>query len=248
MHRIQLLLVTGVFLMATGVATSAVSQANAEQARKENINNLKQLVLACHNINDANGQMPQTVGTFQKKEGTLHYHLLPYLEQANVYKKNDLMANIPVLVNSADKTGPEGGVFKRTWATTTYAANWMVFQGGFNSQKFARIPASFPDGTSNTLMFAERYQMCNGAPTLWGYNELYYWAPVFAYYSQAKFQVHPTQEECNPALAQSMLREGIYVAMADGSVRMFASTMGPLTWALVIHPSDGKAFPADYNN
>ena len=47
------------------------------------------------------------------------------------------------------------------------------------------------DGTSNTLMFAQRYQICNGQPTAWGYPTLYRWAPIFAYYSDGKFQSAP---------------------------------------------------------
>jgi hypothetical protein len=248
MHRVQLLLIGGVFLMSAGVALPAVYQANAQQARKENVNNLKQIALGCHCIHDVYGQMPQTVGTFAKKEGTLHYHLMPYLEQANVYKNNDLIANVPVMRNPADQTGPEGGVYKRTWAVTNYAANWLVFGGGPMAKLNARIPVSFPDGTSNTLLFAERYQTCNQTPCLWGYNELYYWAPIFAHYSQARFQVHPSQEECNPALAQSIFRDGIYVALADGSVRLLSSKISPLTWALACHPADGMPFPADWND
>jgi hypothetical protein len=248
MHRIDLLVVVGVFLMAAGIATPAVYQANAEKARQENSNNLKQLGIACHNIHDVYARMPLTVGsTFNGKTGTLHYHLLPYIEEGPAYKAADLTANIPTMRNAADRSIPDGGVYKKTWATTNYAANWLVFQGGPRAGKHARIPVSFPDGTSNTLLFAERYQRCNGTPCLWGYNELYYWAPVFAYYSQAKFQVNPAQQDCNPALAQSIFRDGIYVGMADGSVKRLSNDIGPLTWALVCHPADGQALPADYD-
>lgn len=246
MHRIHLLLVAGVFLMAAGVATPAVYQANVQQARQENANNLKQLAIAIHCVNDVYAQIPQVVGTFHKKEGTLHYHLLPYLEQGPTYEKGILTANIPLLRNSTDRTIPDGGVFKKTWASTSYAANWLVFGGGNGSQKFARIPVSFPDGTSNTIVFAERYQMCSGAPCLWGYNELYYWAPVFAYYSQAKFQANPAREQCNPALAQSIFKEGIHVAMADGSVRTVSNFVSPYTWAVACHPNDGLPLPNDF--
>jgi hypothetical protein len=247
MHRIHLLLVGGAFLMSAGIAVPAVYQANADKDRQDNINNLKQLAIACHCAHDVNKQLPQTVGTYTQKEGTLHYHLLPYLEQMNAYNKNDLTANIPTMRNPADKSGPDSGVYKHTWATTNYAGNWLVFGGGPQAKQLARIPVSFPDGTSNTLLFAERFQMCNGTPALWGYNELFYWAPIFAHYSQARFQIHPTQRECNPALAQSIFRDGIYVALADGSSRLVSDKVGATTWALVCHPSDGNPLPSDWN-
>jgi prepilin-type N-terminal cleavage/methylation domain-containing protein len=42
-----------------------------------------------------------------------------------------------------------------TYASTSYAANAMIF--GSNS---GGLPRTFVDGTSNTIMFAERYQVC----------------------------------------------------------------------------------------
>src|SRR5437868_3073179 len=71
-------------------------------------------------------------------------------------------------------------------ATTNYAGNWLVFKTGDN-----RFPAAIPDGTSNTIGFTERYQVCNGTPCGWGYDRVYYWAPMTAYYSDGKFQVTP---------------------------------------------------------
>ena len=61
----------------------------------------------------------------------------------------------------------------------------MVF--GNTDGGTASIPRTFRDGTSNTIVFAERYQMCNGTPCAWGYSSLYTWAPMFAYYTKGKF-------------------------------------------------------------
>jgi len=51
---------------------------------------------------------------------------------------------------------------------TSYAANWHSFRGGWNEDwqygGKASIPKSFPDGTSNTIGFFERYAVC-GDPT-----------------------------------------------------------------------------------
>jgi prepilin-type N-terminal cleavage/methylation domain-containing protein len=47
---------------------------------------------------------------------------------------------------------------------TSYAANWHVFRGGWDEdwQKGGvnRFPSSIADGTSNTILFAERYAVC----------------------------------------------------------------------------------------
>ncbi|MFL5242268.1 MAG: DUF1559 domain-containing protein [Gemmataceae bacterium] len=53
---------------------------------------------------------------------------------------------------------------------TSYAANWHVFRGGWGEDwqvgGVSRIPASIPDGTSNTIFFAERYAICGPDPNL----------------------------------------------------------------------------------
>jgi prepilin-type N-terminal cleavage/methylation domain-containing protein len=51
---------------------------------------------------------------------------------------------------------------------SSYAGNFQVFGGAANTNSNsnwdgqARIPATIPDGTSNTIFFAEKYSRCNG--------------------------------------------------------------------------------------
>src|SRR5262249_60482091 len=114
--------------------------------------------------------------------------------------------------------------FKNWLALTNYAGSWPVFKTG--QTRLAQIP----DGTSNTFMFTQRYQMCGDTPTAWGYPTLYTWAPMFGYYSQGRFQHQPTQADCDPQLAQSLEPAGIQVAMCDGSARLISDRISPQTW------------------
>ena len=69
----------------------------------------------------------------------------------------------------SDPSAPAGngrGTGLDTVATANYAANPLAFTSG------AGIPKSFPDGTSNTLLFAERYQVCNGTWFYWGQSPI----------------------------------------------------------------------------
>src|SRR5207302_11446796 len=106
----------------------------------------------------------------------------------------------------------------------------------------------FPDGTSNTILFGQRYQVCNGTPCGWGYDTLYYWAPMFGYYSTQKFQIAPGATECNPALAQSFNNERVRVAMADGVVRSLAHHLDPITWYRALMPDDGLVNGNDFDD
>src|SRR5205823_5908935 len=148
--------------------------------RSQGINNLKQLALGSINCADTyGGKLAPAVGVMfpDKPAGTLHYFLLPFVEQNNLFGKaggndgspwQDGAAATPVhlYVDPHDTSAGAEFVYKGWLATTSYPCNWLVFKDGTN-----RFPASIPDGTSNTLMFAQRYQVCNGNPTAWGYAD-----------------------------------------------------------------------------
>ena len=51
-------------------------------------------------------------------------------------------------------------VFGQTGATMPNSNNWQKLEPFFNGG--ARIPSTFIDGTSNTILFAEKYARCNG--------------------------------------------------------------------------------------
>jgi prepilin-type N-terminal cleavage/methylation domain-containing protein len=254
---VELLVVLGLFCLLLGVLLPAVQKANNAASRIRCQNNLKQLALAMHNMNDAYQRMPAVVGAFPNKQsksaGTIHFYALPFIEQQQLYNasmdqgnylvwKGDTWSKrIEVFACPADETDPPKGVYKGLLATTNYAANFKVF-----GKDGARIPQSFPDGTSNTIMYAERYQVCGENPCAWGYPEWYYWAPMFGYYSLAKFQVRPSDSDCDAALAQSFHEGGINVAIGDGSVRLVANTISPQTWSLAITPDDGQPLGQDW--
>jgi prepilin-type N-terminal cleavage/methylation domain-containing protein/prepilin-type processing-associated H-X9-DG protein len=54
-------------------------------------------------------------------------------------------------------------VFGKTGAVMPNSNKWQVLEPFFDGQ--ARIPATFTDGTSNTIVFAEKYARCQGGPT-----------------------------------------------------------------------------------
>ena len=170
---------------------------------------------------------------------------MPFVEQNDilqnaggaVWKNGTYGKVISVFLDPRDQSAPNH-IYKSWLATTNYPVNWMVFKEGKT-----RI-VSITDGVSNTLMFAQRLQMCNGQPTAWGYPSIYTWAPMFAYYSEGNFQSAPAQESCDPALAQSVGRD-IVVALCDGSVRAISPDISPSTWYYLTDPADGNPVPED---
>jgi prepilin-type N-terminal cleavage/methylation domain-containing protein len=120
--------------------------------------------------------------------GTTHYHLLPFIEQDTAHQhshkyswydspsggssdtviKTYLAPNDPTLPANGKasnwKASNWNGTNGNPRGATSYAANWHSFRGGWDedwqSGGLTRIPASFPDGTSNVICFLERYHEC----------------------------------------------------------------------------------------
>jgi prepilin-type N-terminal cleavage/methylation domain-containing protein len=247
---IELLVVLAILAFVVAFLLPIIFQVRQAAGRAQSLNNLKQLALSVHNFHDANGRLPPIVGKAGNAFGTIHFHLLPYVEQANVYQradgsvaKNGVFATvIPVFYDQQDPSAPPDHLFKTWLATTNYAASWPVFKTGESTL------AQIPDGTSNTFMFTQRFQVCNGTPTAWGYPALYTWTPMFGYYSQAKFQSMPKQADCDPQVPQSLSPSGIEVAMCDGSCRYVSDRISPQTWWYATDPADGNVLGPDLND
>jgi prepilin-type N-terminal cleavage/methylation domain-containing protein len=156
------------------------------------------------------------------------------------------------------------------WAIGNYAANYYVFGDPprANTEGAARIPASFPDGLTNTIFFTERYGTCgtSGDPNatntygnLWS-DSNQTWratfcvnnvnqAPTHAGYDDPclKFQVQPNWiTGCLSERAQSPHPNGIMVGLGDGSVRFLSAAISDETWARACDPQDGRTLGSDW--
>jgi prepilin-type N-terminal cleavage/methylation domain-containing protein len=110
--------------------------------------------------------------------GTMHYYLTPYIEQQAVYDQTaanswrhswDTPAgrSDTVIKTYISPLDPSITGSQRTWdnrGQVSYHTNWHAFGGGWDEDwqigGKARMAASFPDGTSNTIAFVERYSIC----------------------------------------------------------------------------------------
>jgi type II secretory pathway pseudopilin PulG len=256
---IELLVILAVLAFLVGMLVPAVQKVRSASARIQCQNNLRQVGLAAHNCNNTYKYMPKVAGEFpsgSKSNGSLFFHLLPFVEQDALYKssmnnkgKYNVWQNgvnshpVKTFLCPSDASAPPENKYKDWLATCNYAANAQVF----GKKQYPSIPRTFPDGTSNTIMYTERYQMCHETPCAWGYPGVYYWSPMFAHYSIGKFQMQPAQKVCNPALAQTPHTAGIPVCLADGSVRLVTNAVSPQTWWYACTPAGGEPLGSDWN-
>jgi prepilin-type processing-associated H-X9-DG protein len=113
-------------------------------------------------------------------------------------------------------------------------------------QGCSRIPATFTDGTSNTILFAEKYSRCGYGGNLWGPTWPDLWMPAFGVWSGEPPQVRPSSSECNPTRASSPFSGGCQVALADGSVRGVSPGISPQTWWAACTPDGGEVLGSDW--
>jgi prepilin-type N-terminal cleavage/methylation domain-containing protein/prepilin-type processing-associated H-X9-DG protein len=177
---IELLVVIAIIGVLIGLLLPAVQKVREAANRTTCTNNLKQITLAMHSYADTyGGSLPSADWYNGTNRAALHYWLLPYIEQGNVYNIGAADGYITYLGLTAyviktylcpsDMTSA-GGFFKgdstTKLAVTNYPGNLGVF--GYTSKKDNVDPAApewcttytiggIPDGTSNTSAFAEKY-------------------------------------------------------------------------------------------
>jgi prepilin-type N-terminal cleavage/methylation domain-containing protein len=187
---------------------------------------------------------------------------------------------IKLYICPSDPSIPANGIGTRiqlaTWSDnpslTTYAANAQVFgtTNGFGqlitTEGAARMPGSFGDGTSNTIMIAERYGVCGyymnnpSYPPGSGGNVWNWWGylgrgdsalAAFAHYSigpTSIFQVLPVpyQTNCDVTRCSTPHTGGMPVALCDASVRMLAQGLSGTTWWSACTPNSGDLLGPDW--
>ena len=210
--------------------------------------------------------------------------LLPHLEQPALYhsirgiaSQADYDAVMPtdrgraavvkVFVSPADSTNPSGQVVITRARSPLNNGLWGTASYGYNPVVFRTVPVglgrSFADGTSQTLMFAEKLKVCgpNGAavqnywfashvgnshtgvrsPVLMGAD---YWAANGGYagadFLPTNFAVG--EAACDPAFPSGAHHGGCLIGLADGSVRFLSAAAATARLGAVPLPAPHTAY------
>lgn len=182
---IELLVVIAIIAILIGLLVPAVQKVREAAARSQCTNNLKQIGIGMHAFHDVHKQFPQGGGDPGGENPARRvfyfswtFHILPYIEQDALYRlaPADPFVNVSTVANGATilnklDTTPVPVYYCPTRrqvriyhsrAVTDYAGNSGTnFTDGViirnNSANYQRVGIhSITDGTSNTLLIAER--------------------------------------------------------------------------------------------
>ena len=162
---IELLVVVAIIAILIGLLLPAVQKVRAAVARIRCANNLKQIGLACHNYEGANGKFPYAVMDYQPGESTASYVtgwilLMPYLEQDNVAKR----WNPKLPRNSTDDSDGDGytNFMLQQLPIPTYTCPAMTPPSGTSGGSLGtapevRAPSSYVFSAGTPTAYQARY-------------------------------------------------------------------------------------------
>jgi prepilin-type N-terminal cleavage/methylation domain-containing protein len=234
---IELLVVIAIIAVLIGLLLPAVQKVRESAARTESSNKLHQLGIALNTCAEQRqGAVPPSWGSFSGTTvGSMFYHILPFIEQDNIYKNPaSVNTGTPVKTYAAPLDNSNPG----TNGQISYASNFSLFGG-----TGARFPATFnPKGTTNLICFFERYSQTGattGNPHYWSTNTN---SVAGANCPAPVFNATNTQiAGLNDLTGHAFTTAGFLVVVGDASTRLLnssAANVYPYVTGTVVDPKN----------
>jgi type II secretory pathway pseudopilin PulG len=261
----QLLVILALLLVMLGFLLAAVARVRSAAERTESQSKLRQLVIAIHSYAEVqDGRVPPGPAAWFPKKGLVAsngygpclFHLLPYIEQGPLYNSTLKKVGDTPIYASWEAAGKSVNLFmasndptlEKVSDRTSFLVNELALP-----ETGGRLPASFPDGTSQTIFFAEGYSQASDTATFggraitWKTERRWWdnpgWKPVAG---AVLFQVAPPLDAASSVLPQGFTPAGIIVGMGDGSSRVVSPRCSATTFYAACTPAGNDILGADW--
>jgi len=216
----------------TGAYLAAKQKAQEAAAASQSANNLKQIGIAMHGYNDNSGSLPPAAVCDKTGKPLLSWRvlILPYVEEGELFKQfkldepwdsehnKKLLARMPKVYAIPGRTKPGD--------TDTHYRVFVGNGAGFEWVRGMRLPADFPDGTSNTLL-------CFTAET----------AVPWTKPDELAFDPEKDMTRLFGAVANGRIQIGLF----DGSVRTYTKLPSKTTVHALITRNGGEVLGDDFS-
>lgn len=275
---LEFIVLVCIVLLLAALLLPALQKARQTALRVACANRLKQLGTASHAYHDALGHLPPALGPcpdlIAGPNFTFFFHLLPFVEQDDLHRRargdaDALATPVPLYLCPADPSAGrdhvKAGGLSRSYSLGSYAVNAQVVCRVDASGRVidpsgkTSLGRDVPDGTSLTVLFAEKLALCTnpanpegGCLPMFGETDAtvavpYY--PAIAFHRNsgsvgrgAIFQIRPHERRCDPTIASSA-HDVMPVGLADGSVRSCRADVSGHIWWEYLTPDGGEAVP-----
>jgi len=153
---IELLVVIAIIAILIGLLLPAVQKVREAAARSQSQNNLKQMGIAIEGFVSASSDsgLPPGLGSFAGKNGNFFFHILPHIEQGNIWNTGtSTSVGIKTYYAPADPSHRGTG---STDISYDFNSGLFVSTNGSGVPQ-TRSPATYgPKGTSNTITIVEK--------------------------------------------------------------------------------------------
>ncbi|MBI1915237.1 MAG: DUF1559 domain-containing protein [Planctomycetes bacterium] len=261
----QLLVLLALLLLLLGFLMAATLRVRVAAERASSLSSLRQLVIGVQDYADSHdGKVPPGPANWFPKKGLVAnngygpclFHILPFIEQNPLYlsTRKDIDGK-PVYVSweAAGKSvkvfmASNDPTFEKDSDRTSFLTNELALPetGGV-------FPASFPDGTSQTIFFAEGYSQASdtvtlgGKTTTWKTERRWWdnsgWKPTAG---AVLFQVAPPVDTASSVLPQGFTPAGINVGLGDGHARVVSGRVSSTTFYAACTPAGNDILGNDW--